>query len=145
MVEEVSEKPSRLALGARVLVFCTLFGFMHFTPFYQQVLGHDEPWARDWVMFNDFGLDVCDVRYAIERPDGSRTPIDRYETLHYEDWRKAPKSVRKIKDRDGVNSVGRKLCHALPKGTDLRATARCASRKGWKTVERGEKNLCERS
>lgn len=135
---------ARLELGFRTVVFLAVFGFINFTPFYRQVLGGRAVWARDWSMFSAVGLDVCDVRYAQRLPDGTKVRIDRYDLLQYEDWLSAPKSVRKIKNEDGVASVGRKLCRALGPGADVRATARCASRKGWKRVARDDTNLCVR-
>lgn len=133
--------PLRILLP-RAAVFTAVAGFIVAGPIWKQGLHRPSDVLFQWVMFTGFGLDVCDVRFVEVAEDGSRSRVDRYAVLGYDDPAAAPASVKKMKDLAAVKGVARRMCKKLPEGTDLRARVRCAARTGWKSVSQAEENLC---
>jgi len=136
----VNEPVSKL----RLAVIAVIAGWMILGPAYTQFgLGERYWFVRRWVMYHGFAKDVCMVEYEVVLPDGSREGVDRYEVLGYTGDKRAPKGVRVIKGRKGIEGHSRRLCNKMPAGTDMRLVARCAdNKKGWKWVSRGKANVC---
>jgi hypothetical protein len=141
------------SMRIRSLAFIVIGGFMIFGPAYRQILrpagvnlGVDVRTFRSWQMFNQYGKDVCDVRFYSHRPNGRVVPLDRFERLGYESARSAPKAVRLLRDESAVRRMGDRLCKSQPKKSlDVRVQARCGHSVGWVTTFAQEDNLCENS
>jgi len=134
--------PSRTVVALRVLVIAAVGGFMIGGPVYEQGFGGRSKLLFHWMMFSGFGTEVCDVHYLEHAADGTLTEVDRYAVLGVPRSPSTARSVWKVKDLAAAEALGRKLCRALPEGTDLRLKARCATTKGWRSVARAADNLC---
>lgn len=134
--------PSRLVLAARATVVLAVAAFMIGGPVYEQGFGGRSKLLFHWMMFSGFGTEVCDVHYFERDQAGTLTELDRYAVLGVERSPSTARSVWKVKDADAAEALGRKLCRALPAGTDVRLKARCATTKGWRSVAKAETDLC---
>ncbi len=137
--------PSPSLIRLRGLVFVLAAAWMIGGPFYRQVLGGSSKIPRSWVMFTGFAAgDVCDVEYRLRDGD-SASVLDRFAVLGYDDRWDAPSSVRRLPKKKNAIRLGERLCHRLEaEEPDIRLYARCAHRKGWRTVASGRENLCEK-
>lgn len=89
-----------------------------------------------WRMYNGYAMKTCHVQLK----DGQGAPIDRYALLGHKVPTRAPRSVRKIRDKRDLNKLAAQLC---TKTKAVHATLVCGHRKrGWRTVDDGKKNLC---
>ncbi len=129
--------------AARVALFFSLLLWTWLGPFGNQVLHRHWSWAQHWVMFSGASLDLCAVRYTEKHPDGTESPVDRWQVLGLDRW-SVPPSGRVIGTAAGATRQGQQLCRDLPSGTDLRVYARCATRTGWARQLKGETNVCSR-
>ncbi len=127
----------------RTFLFFSLLLWTWGGPFAKQVLHRRWPYAQQWVMFSGASLDVCAVRFTERAEDGTETPVDRWEAAGKDRW-DVTHTQRVIPDADAATAAGRRLCKSLPRGTDLRVYARCATRTGWSRVLKGESNVCSK-
>jgi hypothetical protein len=127
----------------RLVVFVLAAGFLLHGPVATQLLGFERgPFTRYWRMYAGHGLKVCDVRFE-QVADGRRAPLDRFAVLGHPDRATAPRKVRRLENPRAIDAMARSLCDRLPAGVAVHATARCASRRGWKPVYDGASALCE--
>jgi hypothetical protein len=124
-------------LAARGAAFLLLAALIALAPSARQVFGVRSPYLRSWTMFSGFGLDLC----VAEFEGAGGAALDRYAVLD-EHRATAPKWLRKLRSEDDVRGVAKRLCAKL--GQDVRVTAKCASRSGWKTVIRPKDPVCGR-
>lgn len=124
----------------RLVLVVGIVGFLAGSPFYRQVIGGKNPAMRGWVMFSGYGTDYCQVAFHERGPDRDER-LDRLAVLGHDALWDAPREVRRLKSEKQVRRQARQLCRELP-GIDLRADARCATRRGWKRVMAREEDLC---
>ena len=129
--------------NTRTVLFFSLLLWTWGGPFAKQVLHRRWPYAQHWVMFSGASLDVCAVRFTERAEDGTETPVDRWETTDTDRW-DVTRNERVIRDAAAATAAGRRLCRSVPRGTDLRVYARCATRTGWSRVVKGESNVCSK-
>jgi len=116
--------------------------FLLHGPVLTQLLGFSRgPATRYWRMYSGHGLKVCDVRFEQALGD-ARAPVDRFALLGHPDRARAPTKIRRMANRREVDALARTLCTRLPSGAALYATARCASRQGWRPLYDGAEPLC---
>lgn len=131
---EGSIRAARLRLG----LFLSIAAVMIAGPVAEQVFGLRTAAVRSWTMFSAIGLGIIDVSFAARQPDGTLTPIDRFDLLAARRDRK----LKRIEDREELDWIIDRLCSALGPDADLRVTARQATRSGWQTIRTDEQNAC---
>lgn len=138
-----AHEPDRSGLIRRLrgVAFVALTAFIVLGPAKRQLFGKRDPMFRAWVMFSGIALNLVEVRYERMLPSGERVEVDRFEALGTT-RRRAPKDVRRIVRKRGLESVNRRLCRRLGSETDLRVHARIATKRGWKSLADGERNVC---
>ena len=94
-----------------------------------------------WKMFSRKGSDFCAVDYWQPTGDGGRRALDRYALLGFT-GKRPPPGLRLIRDAAAARRVAERMCRAMGRGADVRATLRCASRAGWRPETGGDRNLC---
>lgn len=129
-------------MAQRTVLSALIAGFMIGGPVYRQLLGGESRMIRQWTMFGDIAVEVCRARYFRRTGSGPDVPVDRLETLGYPSQSAAPKHLVHIHSLEGAERVGWKLCENLEPGTDLRLDLDCATRDGWRSRARRERNLC---
>jgi hypothetical protein len=126
----------------RFVLFGIGFAWINFGPIYTQVFHQGKTrWTRTWQMYRGHGTDLCQVAFYQRLEEGD-APLDRLELLGHPNGKGAPKSVRRLPNREAVRMQARHLCVRLEAPRDVRADARCATRSGWKTAFEREENLC---
>jgi len=137
--------PSLSVIRLRGLVFVLAAAWMIGGPLYRQVLNGASKIPRSWVMFTGFAAgEVCDVEYRLRAGDGESV-LDRFAVLGFDDRWDAPNSVRRLPKKKNAIRLGERLCRTIAvSDPDIRLYARCAHRKGWRTVASGRENLCEK-
>jgi len=138
-----TELRGRLAEGIsarrlRLSVFLAILAFMVGGPLAEQVFGLRSVVLRSWTMFSGMGLGVIDASFAIRQADGAFVPLDRFATLDASPDGK----LKRIESRDELASVIKRLCMAAGQGADIRASARQATRDGWRIVWTDSQNAC---
>ena len=128
---------ARVRRTLRGALFAVLAGTILLAPSARQVFGVKHPYLRSWTMFSGFGLQICEAEFR--GAGGSGAPLDRYAALGVS-RDEAPSWLRKMRNEDDVRGVARKLCTKL--GQDVRVSARCAARSGWKTVLEPSTQVC---
>jgi len=128
----------------RRIVFVLVAAAIVFPPFRHQVLDlRANPWLRTWRMYYGYGVDICEVEYVRIKRSGEAVGLNRYEVLDYPRWYDAPTDVRNLPDGPAIGRVARQMCDRFPgTRTDIRAKARCGSRRGWVAFMDREVNLC---
>lgn len=128
----------------RGVVLAVLVAAMVAGPVHHQVLGRPyHPLFKPWRMYFGHGTDLCEVTYTQVAATGATRTLDRYDLLGYAPWTEAPTDVRNLPDGPAIGRVGQQLCRALPaRRPDVRATARCATVRGWRPAFDGSVNLC---
>jgi hypothetical protein len=119
-----------------------LLAFMIGGPFYRQILGGDARIIREWVMYEDYGVDVCRVDYSRRLAGGGTERVDRFAVLGYPAGAAAPVWLWRIPSIDQAFGIGRHLCRVLGAETDLRVDVACGDLQGWRQEARGDHNLC---
>lgn len=127
-------RPARLFLAGIVLAWLVL------GPVARQGFGVRNRWLNAWYMYKGANSRICWVDWSTA--DGQ--PVDRLATLGSPPWNRAGKGRRNLTTKAEVLAEASALCRALP-GADLRAYARCGHYGGWRVVEDGQRNLCQRS
>lgn len=130
---------------ARAVVFVGLAIFMTVGPFYKQVLNHREPWIRAWEMFSGKGVGAVTGHFEQVAQDGSAQPLDHYALLgvpHPWDPEPPPRRVWLVHGKEEFQNLVKKICRELPPRAHVRAQARIATQKGWRTLENGQRNVC---
>ena len=127
-------RESKLALVCRQITFVLVLLYIVGGPFYKHVLNGKSTAFRSWKMFHARGLGLCDVEFYIRRPDGRTKIIDRFKTLGYDDFLKAPRYLRRIKGAKDLTTVSQLIRQEVGQAVDLRINARIATRKGWETL-----------
>jgi len=128
---------------ARLLVVVLVTGWVFGGPAYRQAFGGKTKWVPRWRMFAGVGHNVCQARFVQVHPDGTRERLDRWEVLGRDKWAKKSANFRRIEGKIEVFDTAYALCRKLGDDADVRAFAKCGSRKGWPIRVTGKKNLCD--
>ena len=129
----------RLRLAFMVLVA----GFMVWGPLSRQVLKLHNPVFRPWVMFGNYGKDICDLRFYRTTDDVVYERLDRCETMGLPDCPAFPEGMWRANKRGEVDRQIKRACAAQDDDPELRAWARCGSPTVWKPLYRGKQPICE--
>ena len=94
-------------------------------------------WVRGWHMYSGQGTQICQVAYY-EPTDEGEVAIDGLAVISP----RGPPTIamRWLRTPAGVAVQGARVCKVL-KATDIRAHARCGTRKFW--ANQPEPNLCK--
>lgn len=111
-------------------------------PFVRQVLRQPIQALRPWVMFQNYGAEICDLRLYEVADDGSLVRQDRCELLGYPDCEDLPHAMWRANTLGESNGQLRQICRDHD-GGELRATLQCGGRWGWKPHYQGNKDICE--
>lgn len=99
-------------------------------------------------MFSGTGTGAVAARFETVDDEGHRSLLDHFELLElprpYSFDERPRKSAWMVRSKPQFESLVRRICRKLGRGADLRAKARIARRRGWKTLEKGGRNLCAR-
>jgi hypothetical protein len=133
---------NHLTLPRLVLVIVTV-GWIFGGPAYRQLFDGKVKWVPRWVMFAGLGHKICSTRFVQIHEDGTEEALDRWDVLGRDKWSKRSNGTRRIMGSAEVYDTGSALCRKLGEGADVRAIAKCGSRKGWHEKFRGRRNLCE--
>jgi len=120
----------------RGALFLAVVLFMAFGPAYQQVFRRECRALRAWVMFEGYGLNIWQVRFRIERPDGSGEEVKWMALLGYADGRKAPADLRKITQIGQTFAIAKEVRKRLPAEDKLFMSARVSGEDGWTEIYR---------
>ncbi len=118
----------------RGALFLAVVLFMALGPSYQQVFRRECRALRAWVMFEGYGLNIWQVKFRIERPDGSGEEVKWMALLGYPDARKAPADWRKITQSAKAFEIAKEIRQRLPAGDKLFMSARVSSEDGWTEI-----------
>jgi hypothetical protein len=124
----------------RGIAFAVLAAWIAFAPSYRQVFGGTDRHANRWTMYAGVALDLIEVRYRRDAPDGPA--IDYYRTLGYADPAKAPERLRRITNLARARRIGFELCEQLGTGARVYLRAREATPDGFRVVAEGTGDLC---
>jgi hypothetical protein len=123
----------------RLIAFIAIAAFMVGGPVAEQIGGLRSPYIRSWIMFSAPGIGLVDASFTIRQADGSFARLDRFDAL----GEQRDGKLRRI-NRDELTEIITRLCAAEGPGADIRVVARLAVRKGWRTLEAGDQNVCAR-
>jgi hypothetical protein len=129
----------------RRIAFFACAAFIVLAPGYRQFVEAAPPYTIRWEMFSGIATDLFEVSYATLAADGTRVPLDRFSTLGFPEPSQAPRNVRTIKQEAEAWNIARALCRTLGPGKPVFMQLRDATRRGWKLVEDGSQDVCQRS
>ncbi len=135
----------------RLLVLLVFCGYAFASPALKFWMGDDAPkYTKMWRYFRSKGVGICDAKYWLEEPDGTREPVDRFAVYGYDDPEKIPpRWLRRL--MNGKKSRGRSIkqvtwgmCKRMPveDAERLFVEARCADKNGWYDLYYGKKPIC---
>jgi hypothetical protein len=128
----------------RAAAFLTCAAFIFLAPAYREFFDQENKvrLLPDWKMFSTASLNLFEVRF--ETGEGKdRRELDRISALGYESFSKAPRSVRTVVSEAEAWSLARSLCRRGHNPLYMRL--RDAKLGGWKVVEDGKADVCERA
>jgi hypothetical protein len=134
-------------LAARIAFFVPVLLYIWVGPLLRQELNVRNDYLPQWVMFSSTSLGLLDVRYERGLPGGGREYVDHVEVLDIPAPRfRHPSRRWRIthKERRELRRMSRKLCGALGDGTELYLYTRRAVRSGWREVDRGDRDVCQK-
>ena len=77
--EESGKPPEATSVCvSRATIFVLVLLYIIIGPFYKQVLHGKSDAFRSWQMFHTRGLDVCDVEFYLQHPDGRTEKINYF-------------------------------------------------------------------
>lgn len=116
----------------RTVAFLLIAIFMLIGPVYRQVMGGDNRFFRNWIMFSTIGVGIVDARFAQLMDDGSEIALDHHEILAGK-YRKTRRSnIWLIQNRyGGARAVAASLCKVLGPEARIKINSRVATRIGW--------------
>lgn len=128
---KTSAPRNRVVRNLRAAFFVGAVLFLGFGPAYQQVFGRESRALRAWVMFEGYGINICQVKFHLARPDGSREEVRWLELLGYPDPRKAPADLRTIKGAGRAFEIAKEVRKHVPAENDLSVSIRISYIEGW--------------
>lgn len=123
----------------RLIAFVVIAAFMVGGPIAEQIGGLRSPYIRSWIMFSAPGIGLVDASFTLRQEDGTFARLDRFDAL----GEPRDGKLRRI-NHDELTEIITRLCAAEGPGADIRVVARLAVRKGWRTLETGDQNVCAR-
>jgi len=127
----------------RIAFMVLVAGFMVWGPFQRQALKEHHPYLRQWVMFANYGKDICDVRFYRTQDNNSYERLDRCELLGWSDCDEMFEGWWRVNTFAEVNRQVRKACEEQDDDPTLRVWARCGSPTSWRPLYRGMKPMCD--
>jgi hypothetical protein len=129
----------------RACLFTIFALFILIVPAYTHVLGEKSPYAPRWIMFSGMALAQLEVRLEGRPRDGSKPVLlDRYEILGYAGIYQAPRSIWRVASESEARVLARQLCKRVGERMEVHMRLRKATRDGWKMIDEGKRDACER-